>query len=123
MLLQVGASSSPLNVLTVYRYQSANTEGYPFATQTRTIGSCTGLLAASAVSSCCSLADLIEVAVDTVRIAFRIGALVAETAAEIERTLAQAQSWSVIVPNLSAEAAKDILDKFHEAEVTQSSNL
>lgn len=85
--------------------------------QTRAVGSCTGLLAAAAVGSCCSLADLLDVAVDTVRIAFRLGAVVAETATEIERDTSPSSSWSVIVPNLKPEQAKELLDALHEKNV------
>ena len=101
----------------VRSYQSTQADSYPSPSHTRVVGSCTGLLTAAAVGSCVSLVDLLDIAVEIVIIAFRIGALVASTGTDIERSLTKSPSWSAAVSGLTAERAKEILDAFHESEV------
>ena len=104
-------------------YQNADAKGYPSPSSTRIVGSCTGLLAAAAVGSAQSLVDLIPVAVEAVKTAFRLGVLVAEARDEIEGTCNQSSSWSAVLPGLKYIEASDILASFHNERVRVPMNI
>ncbi|KAH0558765.1 Type I Iterative PKS, partial [Trichoglossum hirsutum] len=92
------------------------------ASNTRILGLCTGLLAAAAVASAKSLTDLISLAVEAVRIAFRTGAHVSSTAEALGQTSQARQSWSTIVTNISEDSAKAAIDEFHRQNSISLSN-
>jgi iterative type I PKS product template protein len=77
----------------------------------RLVGLCTGLLAATAVSSADSLTALIPIAVETVRVAFRAGAHVGKVAYQTEASQGS-QSWSTIVA-ADEKSAQEAIDAFH----------
>ena len=83
----------------------------------RLLGLCTGLLAASAVASVDSLIALLPVAVETVRIAFRTGAHVADVADRLDVSSDANESWSTIFAVDDVEAAEKALDLFHQQYV------
>lgn len=99
-----------------FSYQSTQTEAYPSPARTRIVGSCTGLLAAVAVGSSSNLADLLVVAAEVVRVAFRLGVFVAEAATAIGQSATKSPSWSAIVPSLKDDRGKEILESFHNSE-------
>ena len=82
------------------------------------MGVCTGLLAASAVASCNTLISLIPLAVQAVRIAFRLGLRVATVGRHLESPLDRGQTWSTIVLGLGSEAAEVALNDFNEKQVS-----
>jgi hypothetical protein len=84
---------------------------------THVLGVCTGLLAASAVASSCSLTSLIPVAVQTLRIAFRLGSRVATVGHQLESITSVPQSWSTIVLGITSEVAEATLLEFNENHV------
>jgi len=92
------------------------------ASNTRILGLCTGLLAAAAVASARSLTDLIPLAVEAVRIAFRTGALVSTTSEALGQTNQARESWSYIVTNITEAAAKTAIDEFHRQTSVSLSN-
>ena len=99
-------SNAPWTMLKNLRSQA---DPWPCAADnSRTLGLCTGALAAAAVSCSRSALELIPMAVDTVVVAFRIGMHVADVAQRVEPSGATpAGSWSMIVPGLaSAEAVQ-----------------
>ena len=98
-------------------YQGSGADEYPSKSNTHIVGSCTGLLAAAVISSSRSLVDLLPVAVEVVRIAFRIGSLVNEGRDQIEHASSQSSSWSVVLPGLSELDAVRIIKEFHESSV------
>jgi hypothetical protein len=75
------------------------------------------MLAAVAVSCCQSLSDLIPLAVETVKIAFRTGVCVTEVRCRVELGQDSTSSWSAMVPGLTGEAAVLSLEKFGEEKV------
>ncbi len=83
----------------------------------RLLGLCTGLLAASAVASVDSLIALLPVAVETVRIAFRTGAHVADVAERLEILSDVYESWSTVFAVADVPSAEEALNKFHEGHV------
>ncbi|TVY82326.1 Conidial yellow pigment biosynthesis polyketide synthase [Lachnellula suecica] len=89
--------------------------------KTQVLGICTGLLAASAVASCNSLIALIPLAVQSIRVAFRLGSRVASTGAQIESSSCD-QEWSTVVVGLGSEAAKIALAEFNDSEGLALSN-
>ncbi|PQE14273.1 polyketide synthase protein [Rutstroemia sp. NJR-2017a BVV2] len=91
---------------------------------TEVLGVCTGLLAASAVASCTSLTSLIPLAVQAVRIAFRLGSRVATVGNQLETTKDRQQTWSTIVLGISADAGEAALAEFnHQKGLIQSTKL
>ncbi|EPE33704.1 Thiolase-like protein [Glarea lozoyensis ATCC 20868] len=62
----------------------------------RVVGVCTGLLAAAAAASCESLETFIPLALETIRVAFRVGFLVATRAEELIQDSSD-QLWSTVI--------------------------
>ena len=85
---------------------------------TRILGSCTGLLAAVAVSSSRSLADLPFVGVEIIRIAFRIGLCVAATRDRLQPGSAGQGSWSAVITGTEKGSIREELKQFHEENVS-----
>ena len=104
-------------------YQGSGADEYPSKSNTHIVGSCTGLLAAAVVSSSRSLVDLLPVAVEVVRIAFRIGSLVNEVRDQIEQPSSQPVSWSVVLPGLCEVDAVRIIKSFHETNVRTNQSV
>jgi hypothetical protein len=88
-------------------------------TKTQILGICTGLLAASAVASCTSLTSLIPLAVQAVRIAFRLGSRVTSVGNQIECQSETKQEWSTIVVGIASEAAEAAVSEFNEVQVSK----
>lgn len=83
------------------------------------VGLCTGLLAAVAVSASQSTLDLIDNALEVVRIAFRIGVKVNDTARRLS-TIDHAQanrSWSTVVVGIQREASVTEISDFNKRKV------
>ena len=100
-----------------FAYKGSGLDEYPTHSSTHIVGSCTGLLAAAAVSSARTLVDLLPLAVELVSIAYRIGSLVTETRDHIEQAPSRSPSWSVVLPGLRKDQASDILKTFHKNNV------
>ncbi|MCJ1478063.1 hypothetical protein MMC13_006738 [Lambiella insularis] len=77
------------------------------------IGLCTGLLAASAVSSFSTASSFIPLAVQTVRIAFRVGVHVDSVADQLRTRGEGSESWSIIVSGITDSVAKHGVEEFH----------
>lgn len=84
------------------------------------MGLCTGLLAATAISCARSLSELIPIALEAVKLAFRIGTLVGK-AKESLAGVDSNESWSTIVTGVSDKDVSLWLDDFHAAQKTDSS--
>jgi hypothetical protein len=82
------------------------------------IGLCTGLLAASAVSSAASPSSLIPLAVETVKIAFRLGLHIDSVADRLRVRGHDEECWSVLVSGVTEIVAKCAVDDFNEEQVT-----
>ncbi|TVY82991.1 Conidial yellow pigment biosynthesis polyketide synthase [Lachnellula suecica] len=76
-----------------------------FFYNTKVIGVCTGLFAASAVLSCDDLTSFLPLAIETVKIAFRVGLLVSIRAKEIT-SQPTSISWSAIISGTSEQEAE-----------------
>lgn len=104
-------------------YFSENPAELPAASNTRVLGLCTGLLAASAVVSARSLEELVMLGVAFVRISFRSGAVVDVTREALSQVGEEKVPWSTIVTGTTEQAAKDALTAFHkEKGIPQSSH-
>ncbi|KAH6673078.1 hypothetical protein B0J14DRAFT_701044 [Halenospora varia] len=86
---------------------------YLQSSRTQILGICTGLLSASAVASCDSLVSLVPLAVQAVRIAFRLGSRVAIVGEQIESRLAGKQDWSTIVLGVNSDVAEAAVQEFN----------
>ena len=84
------------------------------------IGMCTGLLAATAVSTFSSPVTFIPLAVETVRIAFRVGLQVDSMADQLRTRGTDKEAWSVIVAGVTEADAKATIEDFHNANVSRS---
>ncbi|PVI03119.1 polyketide synthase [Periconia macrospinosa] len=86
---------------------------YPTPSDTYLLGLCTGALSAAAISSSKTISELLPVAVQTVRVAFRFGLCIDDVRIRIEP---QTQtSWSMVVLGLMAPQAIEILERFAKA--------
>jgi iterative type I PKS product template protein len=94
-------------------YYEENPTELPRPENTRVIGLCTGLLAASVVASCRSLGELVPLAVEAVRIAFRIGTLVKNLKDALEPVTNTKDSWSTVA-STSEKNAQTVLARFRE---------
>ncbi|KAL3418618.1 Conidial yellow pigment biosynthesis polyketide synthase 2 [Phlyctema vagabunda] len=101
-------------------------EQYPSAylepNSTQILGVCTGLLAASAVASSSSLNGLIPLAVQAVRVAFRLGARVSTIASQLESTISWQQTWSTVVVGISGDIAYVAINEFNTEQALVTSN-
>lgn len=103
-------------------YFSEHPAELPAASNTRVLGLCTGLLAASAVVSAKTVEELITLGVAFVRIAFRSGASVDSIRAVLGQPGEEKAPWSFIVTGANEKAAKKALDAFHEEKGIAQSN-
>ena|SRR5438034_6025551 len=87
---------------------------YPLPSDTYLLGLCTGAFAAAAISTCKSLSELLSVAVQTVRVAFRFGLCTSDVRDRIEQTDG---SWSIVVRDFMPDAASGVLDEFSQVNV------
>jgi iterative type I PKS product template protein len=71
------------------------------------------LVAASAVASAKTLNDLLPLAIEAVRISFRIGTSVGIAKEALEKSANVKDSWSTIVAGTSEDAAKTAIQEFH----------
>jgi hypothetical protein len=83
------------------------------------VGICTGLISAAAAASCDNLTDFAPLALETLRIAFRLGFLVASRASELSKASSEA-SWSTVIPRGSMDAITAHLTAFNEEFVRES---
>jgi hypothetical protein len=83
---------------------------------TRIVGICTGLLAAAAISTSKSLAELIPKAVDTVLLAFRIGLHAESMSDTIVGHDKSAKSWSLVL-GMREDDASAAISSFLQAKV------
>ncbi|KAF1946504.1 polyketide synthase PksA [Clathrospora elynae] len=95
-------------------YYSENPFELPNPANTRVVGLCTGLLAGSVVASARSLSELLPLATEAVRIAFRVGSCVGAAKDALDQVSDSKETWSTIVTSLSENAAKDLIDAFHD---------
>ncbi|CBX98440.1 polyketide synthase [Plenodomus lingam] len=94
-------------------YYGENPTELPSPANTRVVGLCTGLLAASVVASARSLSELLPLSTEAVRIAFRVGCMTGAARDALERAPNSKQSWSTVT-GVSEDVAKDALASFHE---------
>ena len=80
----------------------------------RLLGACTGLVAASAIASAGSLTTLLPLAVEAVRIAFRIGSYVGDVAQRVGGPHDVLESWSTIVAVSDKKAAEAALGEYNQ---------
>ncbi|CAA9962122.1 Polyketide synthase PKS1 [Pyrenophora teres f. maculata] len=99
-------------------YYAENPSEMPNASNTRIVGLCTGLLAGSVVASARSLSELLPLATEAVRIAFRAGTCVGAAKEALEQASSTKETWSTIVTNISESSAKVAIDEFHQEQRT-----
>ena len=87
------------------------------------LGACTGLIAAAAVASADSLITLLPLAVEAVKIAFRMGAFVSEVAGRLAGLPETSDSWSTVVAVTDKEAAEIALENWNQTHVNPTSSI
>jgi hypothetical protein len=85
--------------------------------EVRVLGACIGLIASSIAASYLSLPSLIPLAVEAVRIAFRVGFKVASIADQIEELNGVKDTWASVVTGLTVEEVVVALAEFHKKNV------
>ncbi|KAF2813787.1 ketoacyl-synt-domain-containing protein [Mytilinidion resinicola] len=101
-------------------YYGENPTEIPAPSNARILGLCTGLLAGAAVASSKSPADLLPLAVEVVRVAFRAGTCVGVAKDALDAT--SPEPWSTIVTNISEQSARVALAEFHQTTGIPLSN-
>lgn len=91
------------------------------ASEFRAVGLCTGLLAATAISAARSLSELVPIALEAVKLSFRIGTLVGK-AKESLAGVDSHECWSTIVTGVSERDIQEWLDRFHSTRKTEHSS-
>jgi iterative type I PKS product template protein len=86
----------------------------PNPANTRIVGLCTGLIAGSVVASARSLSELIPLATEAVRIAFRTGSCVGAAKAALEHAANAKENWSTVVTGITESDARNALARFHD---------
>lgn len=90
---------------------------YPTPADSYLLGLCTGALSAAAISSSKTISELLPVAVQAVRVAFRFGLCIDDVRTRIEP---QTQtSWSMVVLGLMAPQAIELLEQFAKLNVSR----
>ncbi|KAF8856875.1 hypothetical protein BDZ45DRAFT_727094 [Acephala macrosclerotiorum] len=79
-------------------YEARPEEPYPSSEVAITVGLCVGQLSAIAVSQARSLVELIPLAVESVRIAFRTSVTATEIRNELEQQSSPSETWAMTVP-------------------------
>nr|UXX20005.1 polyketide synthase [Lophiotrema sp.] len=95
-------------------YYGENPTELPNLANTRVLGLCTGLIAASVVASAKTLEELIPLSIEAVRIAFRTGTAVGSAKEALEQSVNAKESWSTIVTGTNENAAKSAISEFHD---------
>ncbi|CZR60185.1 related to polyketide synthase [Phialocephala subalpina] len=95
-------------------YEARPEEPYPSSEVAITVGLCVGQLSAIAVSQARSLVELIPLAVESVRIAFRTGVIATEIRDELEQQSSPSETWAMTVPT---EVGTE-LETIHKETVT-----
>ncbi|KAF2470334.1 ketoacyl-synt-domain-containing protein [Lindgomyces ingoldianus] len=95
-------------------YYGENPTEFPNPANTRLLGLCTGLLAASVVASSRTLGDLLPLAIEAIRVAFRAGTCVGTAKDSLEQRANEKESWSTIVTGISENVAKSAISEFHD---------
>ncbi|EME39782.1 polyketide synthase-like protein [Dothistroma septosporum NZE10] len=102
-------------------YFSEHQSELPPATNTRVLGLCTGLLAATAIVSAKTVEELVTLGVEFVRVAFRSGAAVETLRSVLGQAGQEKVPWSTIVTGTTESAARESLAAFHtERGIAQS---
>ncbi|KUJ11557.1 polyketide synthase [Mollisia scopiformis] len=96
-------------------YEARPEEPYPSSEVAITVGLCVGQLSAIAVSQARSLVELIPLAVESVRIAFRTGMTATIIRDELEQQSSASETWAMTVPT---EVGYDLLDTIHKETAT-----
>ncbi len=88
------------------------------------VGVCSGLISAAIVASASSIADLLELSAEAVRIAFRTSSCVSEAKEALEQVSLtckershSADSWSTVCVGISEEEAVVALEQVGRAEL------
>lgn len=106
--------SSMVHTDAVHSYFSENPSDLPAPANTRVLALCTGSLAAAAIVSAKTIADLVPLAVETVRVAFRAGVCVNNARSALGQADEEKESWSTIVAGINEKAASEALNAFHQ---------
>ncbi len=97
-------------------YESHPEEPYPDAKSSFVVGLCVGQLSAVAVSLACSLTELLPLAVESVRLAFRTG-LTATTIRDELELANTSETWAMQVSRGLGLGEENVLHKIHTEEV------
>jgi iterative type I PKS product template protein len=103
-----------LNLANLFRYYGENPSQVPNPSNIRILGLCTGLIAGAVVASAKTLEELLPLATEAVRIAFRTGTCVGAAKDALEHSANAKESWSTIVTGISENAAKSAIAAFHD---------
>jgi naphtho-gamma-pyrone polyketide synthase len=99
-----------------HRFMEATSHSYS-SPDTVYVGLCTGLLSAAAIATSKSLTHLVTIAVNVVRICFRVGLMARRRAQQLEAQNCTRDSWSMLVANLCASEARSLIEASQKEQV------
>jgi monodictyphenone polyketide synthase len=105
------------------RYYETSPNEYAFdSAHTYLTGLGLGLLASTAASLSPTLADLPLAGAEVVRVAFRLGVLVADVSQNLQPTdeTGNRGSWAYVIPNVALKEAEEELTAIHTREVSST---
>jgi Starter unit:ACP transacylase in aflatoxin biosynthesis len=103
-------------------YEGRPDEPYPDSTSAITVGLCVGQLSAIAVSQARSLIELIPLAVESVRVAFRTGLAAIRVRDELEQQSSPQESWAMTVSREVGLTENSLLEAIH-GEMVRNAGL
>lgn len=102
------------SLLTLYSwYEARPHESYPDLTSGIVLGLCVGQIAASAVSLAKSLTELVPIAIEAVRLAFRTGTAAVRAKNELESQVVDKRSWALGISRATGLADADNLPEIN----------
>lgn len=102
-------------------YEQNHFEQYPTTSNSLIVGVCLGELSATAVTLASSLIQLLPLAIEAVRVAFRAGLAADRVARELEQVTSPRQSWSVAISRDNVVIDQNVLCDVHTKIVSHSS--
>lgn len=93
--------------------------GHPYpSSDDGLLGSCTGMLSCTAVSSCKNVGELLPLAVEIVRLTIHLGLCVMRVREMVDSTESSSGSWSILVSEINEADATSLIGDFVKKRVS-----
>ncbi|KND88269.1 Conidial yellow pigment biosynthesis polyketide synthase [Tolypocladium ophioglossoides CBS 100239] len=110
------------HIASIISYITETNSAYPQPSSCCVIGSCIGLLAATAVSCSQNIVDLLSLGPQIVVLAFRLGLLVQTKSNLIATSSGKSNSYSTVVGGIDRQSASRLIDEYCESKGLSASS-